>query len=119
MKNFETASHTHRANTSIDPTLTHVTLTIFQKPLVSIRPSSAAPSPQGSNRRLWRGGWEQGQGKAIAYGRRTFTKILYRVIHINRVYKFTTIIFYQHSVYTLVKIYTYTQVLQISPIAIA
>ncbi|MBN3890880.1 MAG: hypothetical protein HWQ43_17595 [Nostoc sp. JL31] len=54
--------------------------------LVVIRPSSAAPLPQAGNRRLWRGGCNKGTGEAIAYGRRTFTKILYRVIHINRVY---------------------------------
>ncbi|WP_141699628.1 hypothetical protein [Nostoc sp. KVJ20] len=69
--------------------------------------------------RLWRVGCGKATGEAIAYGRRTFTKILYRVIHINRVYKFTIIIFNQYSAYTLTTIYTFVQVLQILPTAIA
>ncbi|MBD2536909.1 hypothetical protein H6G97_49940 [Nostoc flagelliforme FACHB-838] len=57
--------------------------------------------------------------EASAYIRRTFTEILYRVIHIDRVYKITIIIFYQYSAYILVTIYTYIQILQILPKAIA
>ncbi len=77
-----------------NPTIAVTPSVIFWEPMVPIRPSSPALSPQGSNRRLWRGGCNKGKGLAIAYGRRTFTKILYQVIHIDRVYKFTMIIFY-------------------------
>ncbi|MBW4429516.1 MAG: hypothetical protein KME50_35415 [Nostoc desertorum CM1-VF14] len=39
------------------------------------------------------GACSKGTEEAIAYIRRTFTKILYRVIHINKVYILTIVIF--------------------------
>ncbi|MBG1262387.1 hypothetical protein F8S20_26500 [Nostoc sp. BAE] len=74
--------------------------------VVKIWSNMNASLPQAGNRRLWSGSCNKGTKEAIAYIRRTFTKRLYRVIHINRVYKFTIIIYYQHSVCTFATIYT-------------
>ncbi len=52
-----------------------------------------APLPQGSDRTAMEDGCNKGTEEAIAYIGRTFTKILYRVIHINRVYILTMVIF--------------------------